>query len=223
MSQLKEVVSQIPGPSYTMTKERASEISCPSATMGKDQEKSQQTPCPSPAKEKGKGKAKSVVPPTVRRSPRRTRKGFDPSQQFDLEEEAELITPLSSSSPANWKKLSLKDTELPEDRVNDKDHSLVFVPEESWVKLMEWSSTSKHEIGLQRKKEQHLFKWVDEALCDEIQLMREQQSRMAEEIEDLRGSFKNTVQEEVMNNKNSGDVGCVGTILSFLCLCSKFD
>ncbi|KAL0696402.1 hypothetical protein Bca4012_063582 [Brassica carinata] len=79
------------------------------------------------------------------------------------------------------------------------------------------------EIGLQRKKEQHLFKWVDEALCDEIQLMREQQSRMAEEIEDLRGSFKNTVQEEVMNNKNSGDVGCVGTILSFLCLCSKFD
>ncbi|KAL0720810.1 hypothetical protein Bca4012_035409 [Brassica carinata] len=61
------------------------------------------------------------------------------------------------------------------------------------------------------------FKWVDEALCDEIQLMREQQSRMAEEIEDLRGSFKNTVQEEVMNNKNSGDVGCVGTILSFLC------
>ncbi|KAG2309873.1 hypothetical protein Bca52824_029621 [Brassica carinata] len=189
MSQLKEVVSQIPGPSYTMTKERASEISCPSATMGKDQEKSQQTPCPSPAKEKGKGKAKSVVPPTVRRSPRRTRKvtilhdgffgelsqsskngvmgtqeylqnamgklsqvshvdGFDPSQQFDLEEEAELITPLSSSSPANWKKLSLKDTELPEDRVNDKDHSLVFVPEESWVKLMEWSSTSKQDLKI---------------------------------------------------------------------------
>lgn len=78
-------------------------------------------------------------------------------------------------------------------------------------------------FSIQRKKEQHLFKWVDEALCDEIQLMREQQSRMAEEIEDLRGSFKNTVQEEVMNNKNSGDVGCVGTILSFLCLCSKFD
>ncbi|KAG2306890.1 hypothetical protein Bca52824_026638 [Brassica carinata] len=83
MSQLKEVVSQIPGPSDTMTKERASEIPCPSATMGKDQEKSQQTPCPSPAKEKGKGKAKSVVPPTVRQSPRRTRKvtilflGFD--------------------------------------------------------------------------------------------------------------------------------------------------
>ncbi|KAL0745482.1 hypothetical protein Bca101_102023 [Brassica carinata] len=193
MSQLKEVVSQIPGPSDTMTKERASEIPCPSATMGKDQEKSQQTPCPSPAKEKGKGKAKSVVPPTVRRSPRRTRKvtetetedmmdflenlsqsskngvmgtqeylqnamgklsqvshvdGFDPSQQFDLEEEAELITPLSSSSPANWKKLSLKDTELPEDRVNDKDHSLVFVPEESWVKLMEWSSTSKQDLKI---------------------------------------------------------------------------
>ncbi|KAJ4885349.1 zinc ion binding [Raphanus sativus] len=79
------------------------------------------------------------------------------------------------------------------------------------------------EIGLKRKKENHLFKWVDEALIDEIQRMNEQQSRMAEEIENLRSSLKKTVEEEVMKHKNSGHVGCVGTVLSLLCLCSKSD
>ncbi|KAL0772330.1 hypothetical protein Bca101_037481 [Brassica carinata] len=49
------------------------------------------------------------------------------------------------------------------------------------------------EIGLQRKKENHLFKWVDEALLDEIERMSEYQARVAEEIEDLRISMKKTV------------------------------
>lgn len=53
--------------------------------------------------------------------------------------------------------------------------------------------------------------------------MDEQQSRMAEEIENLRSSLKKTVEEEVMKHKNSGHVGCVGTVLSLLCLCSKSD
>ncbi|XP_048595646.1 uncharacterized protein LOC125577804 isoform X1 [Brassica napus] len=79
------------------------------------------------------------------------------------------------------------------------------------------------EIGLKRKKEQHLFKWVDEALLDEIQMMHEQQSRMAKEIEDLRRSLKMTVEEAVIEHKKSGDVGLIGSILTFLCLCSKFD
>ncbi|XP_048613152.1 uncharacterized protein At4g04775-like [Brassica napus] len=79
------------------------------------------------------------------------------------------------------------------------------------------------EIGLKRKKEQHLFKWVDEALFDEIQRMQEQQSRMAEEIEDLRSSLKKTVEKAVIEHKKSGDVGLIGSILSILCLCSKFD
>ncbi|KAL0806420.1 hypothetical protein Bca101_098912 [Brassica carinata] len=73
------------------------------------------------------------------------------------------------------------------------------------------------------KKEQHLFKWVDEALLDEIQRMHEQQSRMAEEIEDLRSSLKKTVGEAVIEHKKSGDVGLIGSILTILCLCSKFD
>ncbi|XP_048613291.1 uncharacterized protein At4g04775-like [Brassica napus] len=79
------------------------------------------------------------------------------------------------------------------------------------------------EIGLQRKKENHLFKWVDEALLDEIERMAEHQARVAEEIEDLRISMKKTVQEEVMNHKHSLDVGCVGTLFSLLCLWSKCD
>ena len=78
-------------------------------------------------------------------------------------------------------------------------------------------------VSIQRKKEQHLFKWVDEALLDEIQMMHEQQSRMAKEIEDLRRSLKMTVEEAVIEHKKSGDVGLIGSILTFLCLCSKFD
>ncbi|KAL0715468.1 hypothetical protein Bca4012_064790 [Brassica carinata] len=79
------------------------------------------------------------------------------------------------------------------------------------------------EIGLKRKKEQHLFKWVNEAVLDEIQRMDEQKSRFAEEIEDLRSSLKQIVEEEVIKHTNSGHVGFVETILSLLCLCSKSD
>ena len=53
--------------------------------------------------------------------------------------------------------------------------------------------------------------------------MHEQQSRMAEEIEDLRSSLKKTVEEAVIEHKKSGDVGLIGSILTILCLCSKFD
>ncbi|KAF2600895.1 hypothetical protein F2Q68_00010362 [Brassica cretica] len=74
-----------------------------------------------------------------------------------------------------------------------------------------------------RKKENHLFKWVDEALLDEIERMAEHQARVDEEIEDLRISMKKTVQKEVMNHKHSLDVGCVGTLFSLLCLWSKCD
>ena len=75
----------------------------------------------------------------------------------------------------------------------------------------------------QRKNEIHLFKWVDEALLDEIQRMDEHQTRISEEIEDLRSSMKKTVEEEVMKHKNSIDVGCLGSILTILCLWSKRD
>ncbi|KAH0858229.1 hypothetical protein HID58_086490, partial [Brassica napus] len=283
MAELKQAVSQIPGPSDTMGKDSASEIPCPSATMGK----SSQSLCPAATKEKGKGKVEeSVVPPTpsarkkefvtiiypwgtfIEKEEMSTQeylqdamgnfsqvsyvKGFDPSQKTSDEESPKWVTPLSSLKPGDWRTPTLKDMELPEDRVNDDDYSLVFVPEDSWAKLIHWCSTTKQhlkigpsmyttelvervmgpavcwcgkgivtyvskteenpyrrffrcEIGLKRKKEQHLFKWVDEALLDEIQRMHEQQSRMAEEIEDLRSSLKKTVEEAVIEHKKSGD------------------
>ena len=73
----------------------------------------------------------------------------------------------------------------------------------------------------QRKKEEHLFKWVDEALFNEIHRMDDHQARIAEEIKDLRSSMKKTAEEEVMKQKSSLHVGCVGSILSILCLWSK--
>ncbi|KAH0922207.1 hypothetical protein HID58_022225, partial [Brassica napus] len=187
MAELKQAVSQIPGPSATMGKDRASEIPCPSATMGK----SSQSPCLAGTKEKGKGKVdESVVPPTVRRSPRQGRKeietetddmmdflknlsqssthgepssikeemstqeylqdamgnlsqvshvkGFDPSQKTSDEEAPKWVTPVSSFKPVDWRTPTLKDMELPDDRVNDDDYSLVFVHEDSWAKLIHW-------------------------------------------------------------------------------------
>ncbi|KAH0856882.1 hypothetical protein HID58_085143 [Brassica napus] len=75
-------------------------------------------------------------------------RGFDPSQKSSPEEAVEISTPLSSFKPADYKTLSLKDTDLPEDRVNDIDYSLVFVPEDSWVKLRKWCSTSKQHLKI---------------------------------------------------------------------------
>ncbi|KAG2310660.1 hypothetical protein Bca52824_022217 [Brassica carinata] len=69
-------------------------------------------------------------------------KGFDPSQ-LSGEEPAEWITPLSSFKPADWKPPSLKDVESHEDRMHDPDYSLVFVHEDLWVKLVEWTTSSK--------------------------------------------------------------------------------
>ncbi|KAG2265756.1 hypothetical protein Bca52824_072835 [Brassica carinata] len=74
------------------------------------------------------------------------------------------------------------------------------------------------EIG---KQKIIFFKLVDEALFDEIQRIDEHQTRIAEEIEDLRSSMKKTVEEEVMKHKNSIDVGCLGSTI--LCLWSKRD
>ncbi|KAL0795904.1 hypothetical protein Bca101_067281 [Brassica carinata] len=69
------------------------------------------------------------------------------------------------------------------------------------------------EIGSQRKKENHLFKWVDEALFDEIQRVEDSQGRIVQEIEDLKMSIKKTMEEEVRKQKNSLELGCLGSIL----------
>ncbi|CAN6930507.1 unnamed protein product, partial [Brassica oleracea] len=79
-------------------------------------------------------------------------KGFDPSQKAKDDDPMEWLTlltslnpketPLTSFKPKETSLPFLRDRDLPDDRVKDKDYSLVFVPEESWVKLVEWSLTS---------------------------------------------------------------------------------
>ncbi|CDY66433.1 BnaCnng50820D [Brassica napus] len=79
-------------------------------------------------------------------------KGFDPSQKAKVDDPMEWLTlltslnpketPLTSFKPKETSLPFLRDRDLPDDRVKDKDYSLVFVPEESWVKLVEWSLTS---------------------------------------------------------------------------------
>ncbi|KAG2271944.1 hypothetical protein Bca52824_066499 [Brassica carinata] len=175
MAQLKEVESKIPGPSDTMGKERASEILLsPSAAKEKGKGKATETGVPptvrrSPrprkdietddmldflknlsqsSKNKDMGTQEYLQEAVGNLSQASHVRGFDPSQKSSLEEAVEISTPLSSFKPADYKTLSLKDTDLPEDRVNDIDHSLVFVPEDSWVKLRKWCSTSKQHLKI---------------------------------------------------------------------------
>ncbi|KAL0899690.1 hypothetical protein Bca101_083651 [Brassica carinata] len=68
------------------------------------------------------------------------------------------------------------------------------------------------EIGLQRKKEDHLFKWIDEAIFDELRRFDAQQVIIEEEIEDLKKCLKKTVKEEVRNQFQAADVGCISII-----------
>ncbi|KAH0878340.1 hypothetical protein HID58_065734 [Brassica napus] len=239
MAELKQAVSQIPGPLVTLGKDSASKIPCPSATMGK----SSQSLCPAATKEKGKGKVEeSVVSPTVRRSPRQGRKEIETetddmmdflknfsqssthgelsSKKEEMSTQEYLQDAMGNlsqvSHPGDWRTPTLKDMELPEDRVNDDDYSLVFVPEDSWAKLIHWCSTTKQYLKIgpsmyTTKLAERVMgpavwlqnQWVDEALLDVIQRMHEQQSRMAKEIEDLRSSLKKTVEEAVIEHKKS--------------------
>ncbi|KAG2299176.1 hypothetical protein Bca52824_035648 [Brassica carinata] len=172
-------------------------------------------------------------------------KGFDPSQQLNGEEQAEWVTPLSIFNPMDWRPPTLKDVESHEDRMHDPDYSLVFVHGKFWANLLSGPQLPSKELKIgpsmltselasrvmgptqwlknHRKKENHLLKWVVEALLDEMERMAEHQARVDEEIEDLRISMKKAVQEEVMNHKNSPDVGCVGILFGLLCLWSKYD
>ncbi|KAG5388365.1 hypothetical protein IGI04_029906 [Brassica rapa subsp. trilocularis] len=118
VSQLKEQVSQLKGLSETVGKGNTSEILSPSATIGKDQGPSSHSTGPPAGKGKGKASA-NVDPPPVRRSPRPVRE------------------------PADWRPPTLKDVDSLEDRIHDPDYSLLFVPEASWGKLVDWTKTFK--------------------------------------------------------------------------------
>ncbi|KAG7609315.1 unnamed protein product [Arabidopsis thaliana] len=55
-------------------------------------------------------------------------------------------------------------------------------------------------IAMKRENEEHLFKWVDEALLDEIKMVNEKCKRVAENISDLR---MNVMVNMELLNKNA--------------------
>lgn len=76
-------------------------------------------------------------------------------------------------------------------------------------------------VSMQRKKENHLFKWVDEALLDEIRRVEAQQDRIADLIEDLKENLTKTVEEEVKKQKKTLELGCLGSILWLLGMANR--
>ncbi|KAF8114413.1 hypothetical protein N665_0038s0037 [Sinapis alba] len=65
--------------------------------------------------------------------------GFDPSQDKKTEAPENFTTPMTSFRPFIFKRPSLTDIDEPEGRCRDSDYTLVFVPEDKWSKLVEWS------------------------------------------------------------------------------------
>ncbi|KAH0900596.1 hypothetical protein HID58_040099, partial [Brassica napus] len=167
----RDLASEIPCPSATLGKEqeKSSQSPGPSGAKGKGKGKASVSVDPPPLRRSprpefktddddmfdflknlsqssnyvDKGTQESLQDAVGNLSQASHVKGFDPSQKIKDDEPAEWITPLSSFKPPNWKPPTLKDEELLEDRVHDIDHSLVFVPEDAWAKIIEWSSTSK--------------------------------------------------------------------------------
>lgn len=69
--------------------------------------------------------------------------GFDLTQDKLFEDPEDFTTPLTSFRPSSLKSPSLTDIDKPEVRYKDSDYALVFLPEEKWSKLTEWSLNPK--------------------------------------------------------------------------------
>lgn len=70
-------------------------------------------------------------------------KGFDPSQDKETDNHDAFTTPLTSFRPELFKPPFLTDTDDPEVRRKESDYALVFVPEDKWSELIEWSLNPK--------------------------------------------------------------------------------
>uniref|UniRef100_A0A0D2ZS94 DUF1985 domain-containing protein n=1 Tax=Brassica oleracea var. oleracea TaxID=109376 RepID=A0A0D2ZS94_BRAOL len=106
----------------------------------------------------------------------------------------------------NWKgvaKVSYEDIIELEDSLTKKDNffSVISVTGNGDVFLERISHTHEYFKATFRKKENHLFKWVDDALLDEIRRVEAEQGRIVEEIEDLKSSITQTIEEEVRKQK----------------------
>nr|VDD54592.1 unnamed protein product [Brassica oleracea] len=64
---------------------------------------------------------------------------FDPSQDKQSEEPSAFTTPMTSFRPEIFKTPFLIDSDDLEVRCKAKDYELVFLPEEKWAKLIEWT------------------------------------------------------------------------------------
>ncbi|CAH8379102.1 unnamed protein product [Eruca vesicaria subsp. sativa] len=126
----------------------------------------------------------------------------------------EFTTPMTSFPREDFKRPFLVDNDTPELCCKDSDYALVFVPDEEWEKLNEWSlNPTRLKIGPSifdgtlckriigpgqwfknfRKTENHLFKWIDEALIDEIRMVDAKHEMVAEGI----AKFQEIVMEKV--------------------------
>ncbi|WZY96919.1 hypothetical protein YC2023_069248 [Brassica napus] len=65
--------------------------------------------------------------------------GFDPSQDKQSEGPSDFTTPMTSFRPQIFKTPFLVDSDDIEVRCKAKDYELVFLPEEKWAKLTEWT------------------------------------------------------------------------------------
>ncbi|KAF8109205.1 hypothetical protein N665_0101s0033 [Sinapis alba] len=72
--------------------------------------------------------------------------GFDPSQEKKTEAPENFTTPMTSFRPSIFKRPSLTDFDEPEGRCKNSDYTLVFVPEDKWSKLVEWSLNPNNQI-----------------------------------------------------------------------------
>uniref|UniRef100_A0A0D3ACI3 Ubiquitin-like protease family profile domain-containing protein n=1 Tax=Brassica oleracea var. oleracea TaxID=109376 RepID=A0A0D3ACI3_BRAOL len=66
--------------------------------------------------------------------------GFDPSQDKQSEGTSAFTTPMTSFRPEIFKTPFLIDSDDLEVRCKAKDYELVFLPEDKWAKLIEWTS-----------------------------------------------------------------------------------
>ncbi|KAF3565299.1 hypothetical protein DY000_02013474 [Brassica cretica] len=157
----KDSSSEIPCPSATMGKDqdKSSRSLCPAATKEKGKGKVDESLVPPTVRRSPRQGRKNLSQSSTHGepSPKKEEMGTKeylqdalgnlsqilhkvsiPHKKTSDEEAPKWVTPLSSFKTGDWRTPTLKDMELPEDRVNDEDYSLVFFPEDSWAKLIHW-------------------------------------------------------------------------------------
>ncbi|KAF8113333.1 hypothetical protein N665_0051s0027 [Sinapis alba] len=77
---------------------------------------------------------------------------FAPSQDKQLEDPEDFTMPMTYFRPASLKRPSFTDIDEPEVCCKVSDYALIFVPEDKWSKLIEWSLNPNNQIILANDK-----------------------------------------------------------------------